>query len=65
MKDYKRENPVVGAYSNTPLNESLSWQMVHFVTSSFFWKTSDIKSRCKDAEGCLKERQGGYMKIGE
>ena len=23
MKDYKRENPAVGAYSNTPLNESL------------------------------------------
>ena len=26
MKDYKRENPAVGAYSNTPQNESLSYQ---------------------------------------
>ena len=30
MKDYKRENPVVGAYSNTPLNESLFFQMICF-----------------------------------
>ena len=38
MKDYIRENPVVGAYSNTPLNESLSHLYV-FIDSMGFHKS--------------------------
>ena len=45
MKDYKRENPVVGAYSNLPLNESLLYQMFRFATL-FYVSSLSIGDKC-------------------
>ena len=47
MKDYKRENPAVGAYSNTPLNESFLYQTIIFATASFFVWLFCIKNGIK------------------